>query len=48
MKTLILAIVLIVWMVLTLVLACTIIGIMVIIEGEWGNIGSKLTDKILE
>jgi hypothetical protein len=48
MKTLIAAIALIIWMVLTLVLVCTIIGVIVIMEGSWPDIGEKLVNKVIE
>ena len=48
MKTLIAAIVLIIWMILTLVLVCTIIGVIVILEGSWSDIGNKLVDKVIQ
>jgi len=48
MKTIIAAIALIIWMILTLVLVCTIIGVIVILEGSWSSIGEKLVDKIIQ
>jgi hypothetical protein len=48
MKTLIAAITLIIWMILTLVLVCTIIGVIVILEGSWPDIGEKLANRVIE
>jgi hypothetical protein len=48
MKTLIQAILLIIWMVFSLILVFSIVGIVVIILDEWLDIGRKLTDKIIE
>ena len=48
MKTLIAAITLIIWMILTLVLVLSILGVIVVLESSWSNIGEKLVDKILQ
>ncbi len=48
MKTLIQAILLIIWMVFSLILVFSIVGIVVVILDEWLDIGRKLTDKIIE
>jgi hypothetical protein len=48
MKTIIQAILLIIWMVFSLILVFTIVGIVVVILDEWLDIARKLTDKIIE
>ena len=48
MKTLIAAIALIIWMILTLVLVCTIIGVIVILDSSWPDIGEKLANRVVE
>jgi hypothetical protein len=48
MKTLIQAILLIIWMVFSLILVFSIVGIVVVVLDEWLDIGRKLTDKIIE
>lgn len=45
-KTILIGILLMLWMIVTLVLVCSMIGMFALMDGSWHDFGRQLLDKI--